>query len=252
MRKQIVAKNWKMNTNIQDGIKLAKAINDFASNYNLENKEIILAPPFTHLSSIVKEVDPKKISVAAQNCAAWEKGAYTGEVSAEMIYSSGAHFIIIGHSERRQYFNEYNATLFQKVKICLKNSLHPVFCVGELLAERESDKYFEVIKRQLVEGIFGLDSENFGKVIIAYEPVWAIGTGKTATPIQAQGMHKYIRKLISEKYGVTIANETTILYGGSCNAGNAKELFAQPDVDGGLVGGASLKANEFIEIIKAL
>lgn len=252
MRKKIAAGNWKMNTNIQEGIKLAETLNNFAKNLNNSGKEIIIATPFTHLHSILKVVDTNKISVSAQNCAAWEKGAYTGEVSAEMLSSIGIKHTILGHSERRQYFNETNETLYTKVKLCLKNSIIPIFCIGEKLSERESNIHFEVIKKQLTEGIFELSPEDFSKIIIAYEPIWAIGTGKTATPAQAQEIHNFIRKLITEKYGVTIANETSILYGGSCNAANAKELFSQPDVDGGLVGGASLKADEFIEIIKAL
>lgn len=252
MRKKIAAGNWKMNTTIQDGVQLAKQIQQFAETFPLDNKAIILATPATHLTSIVSEVNSSKVHVAAQNCAAWEKGAYTGEISAEMIFSAGVQYVIIGHSERRQYFKEDNATLYTKVQLSLKNSLIPIFCIGELLEERESNKHFEVIKKQLNEGLFGLDPESFKKVVIAYEPVWAIGTGKTASPEQAQEIHLYIRNLISEKYGKNIAEETTILYGGSCNAANAKTLFSQPDVDGGLVGGASLKANEFIEIIKAL
>lgn len=252
MRKNIAAGNWKMNTNLSDGIQLAKELNDFLKNFNLANNKVIIAPPFTHIASIINEVDSNKISVSSQNCAAWEKGAYTGEVSAEMISSIGAHYVIIGHSERRQYFGENNSTLLTKVKLCLKNSLLPIYCCGELLQERESENQFNVVKKQLEEGLFELNPDDFSKVVIAYEPVWAIGTGKTASPAQAQEMHAFIRKLIKDKYGVTIANEISILYGGSCNAANAKELFSQTDVDGGLVGGASLKADEFIEIIKAL
>lgn len=252
MRKKIAAGNWKMNTTLTDGIKLAKEINEFTKNYDLGNNKIIISAPFTHLYSILQNVDSNKISVSAQNCAMWEKGAYTGEISAEMLKSLGIKYSIIGHSERRQYFNEDNITLYTKVKLCLKNSIYPIFCIGEKLSERESNIHFEVIRKQLNEGLFELSSDDFSKIIIAYEPIWAIGTGKTASPEQAQEIHNFIRKLISEKYGLSIANETTILYGGSCNAANAKELFSQPDVDGGLVGGASLKASEFIEIIKAL
>lgn len=252
MRKKIAAGNWKMNTSLQDGIELAKKIQQFATHFDSHNKGIILGTPFTHISSVVSVVDPNKISVAAQNCAAWEKGAYTGETSAEMIASTGANSVIIGHSERRQYFHEDNNTLLTKTRLCLKNNLQPIFCCGELLEERESNNQFIVVGEQLNEGLFALNPEDFSKVIIAYEPVWAIGTGKTASPAQAQEMHAFIRSLITEKYGSQIANETSILYGGSCNAGNAKELFSQNDVDGGLVGGASLKAEEFIEIINAL
>lgn len=253
MRLRIAAGNWKMNTSLQEGIELAKAIQAFASEYPLDiNKRIVLGVPFTHIVPIVDVVDYKKISVAAQNCAKWEKGAYTGEVSAEMIRSTGAHYIIIGHSERRQYFNETNEDLKIKVELCLKNSLRPIFCIGEKIEEREQNKHLDVVQKQLNESLFHLDAEHFSHVVIAYEPVWAIGTGKNATPEQAQEMHMFIRKLIAEKYGISVANDTTILYGGSCNAQNAASLFAQPDIDGGLIGGASLKANDFIEIIKAL
>ncbi len=252
MRIRIAAGNWKMNTSLQEGINLAVSINEFVKNYPLENKRVILGVPFTHITSVVHSVDYKKISVAAQNCAKWEKGAYTGEVSAEMIRSTGAHYIIIGHSERRQYFNETHADLKAKIDVCLKNSLRPIFCIGEKLEEREQGKHFEVVTQQLIDSLFHLDNENIMRVVIAYEPVWAIGTGKTATPEQAQDMHAFIRKLIAEHYTPALANEITILYGGSCNANNAATLFQQPDIDGGLIGGASLKANEFIEIIKAL
>ncbi len=252
MRLRIAAGNWKMNTSVQEGIELAKAINQFVSTYYTENKRIILAVPFTHIYPITQIVDYKKISVAAQNCAKWEKGAFTGEISSEMIRSTGAHYVIIGHSERRQYFNESNNDLKTKVELCLKNSLRPIFCIGEKLEEREQYKHFEVVANQLKESLFHLDAEDFSKIVIAYEPVWAIGTGKNATPEQAQEMHAFIRKLISESYSVSIAQNITILYGGSCNANNSKDLFSQPDIDGGLIGGASLKANEFIEIIKSL
>ncbi len=252
MRTRIAAGNWKMNTSLQEGIQLAKKIEHVVTNFPLENKIIILGTPFTHISPVAGEIRNRKISVAAQNCAAWEKGAYTGEVSAEMIASTGARYVIIGHSERRQYFKEDSNTLYTKVRLCLSHSLIPIFCCGEILQERESENQYNVVKKQLEEGLFGLSPEDFGKVVIAYEPVWAIGTGKTATPIQAQDMHAYIRKLITSKYGLMFSSETSILYGGSCNARNAYELFSQPDVDGGLVGGASLNADEFIEIIKAL
>ena len=252
MRTRIAAGNWKMNTSLDEGIALAKTIDDFLKTFQLENKRVILGTPFTHLVSIVNIVDFKKISVAAQNCAKWEKGAYTGEVSAEMIRSTGAHYAIIGHSERRQYFNESNEDLKQKVDLCLKNMLKPIFCVGERLEERENNSHFEVVKKQISESLFHLDEENIKRIVLAYEPVWAIGTGKTATPEQAQEMHAYIRSLLAEKYGTVVAAEISILYGGSCNASNAATLFSQPDIDGGLIGGASLKANDFIEIIKAL
>lgn len=252
MRTRIAAGNWKMNTNIEEGVQLAQKINDFMMNFHDENKRVVLGVPFTHIVPVVKSVDFRKISVAAQNCAKWEKGAYTGEVSSEMIRSTGAHYVIIGHSERRQYFSESCEDLKIKVDLCLKNILKPIFCVGERLEERENNTHFDVVKKQVTESLFHLDDENIKRIVLAYEPVWAIGTGKTATPEQAQEMHAYIRSLFAQKYGLTIASEITILYGGSCNAQNAAVLFSQPDIDGGLIGGASLKANDFIAIIKAL
>ncbi|MGQ9846314.1 MAG: triose-phosphate isomerase [Bacteroidales bacterium] len=252
MRIRIVAGNWKMNTTVDEGIQLAKKINNFLMGYKLENKRVVLSVPFTHITSIVNHVDYTKVSVAAQNCAKWEKGAYTGEVSAEMIRSTGAHYVIIGHSERRQYFFESHEDLKAKVDLCLKNNLKPIFCIGEHLEERENNLHFEIVKKQLSESLFHLDEENIKRTVIAYEPVWAIGTGKTATPEQAQEMHAYIRSLLADEYGLSLAAEISILYGGSCNANNASALFSQPDIDGGLIGGASLKADDFIAIIKAL
>jgi triosephosphate isomerase (TIM) len=252
MRKRIVAGNWKMNTNLQEGIQLAKKINEFLIDFDITNKSIVLGTPFTHIFPVVSIVDYTKISIAAQNCAAWEKGAYTGEVSAEMIASTGARYIIIGHSERRQYFKEESETLLKKVKLCIKHELVPIFCCGEVLNERETDIHFNVVKQQLMESILTLSENDFSKVVIAYEPVWAIGTGKTATAAQAQEMHMFIRKCIAEKFGISNAIETSVIYGGSCNPANATELFSQTDVDGGLNGGASLKAEDFIEIIKVI
>ncbi len=252
MRTRIAAGNWKMNTTLNEGMSLAHRINEFVKNYSLENKRIILGTPFTHLATIASSVDYKKISLAAQNCARWEKGAYTGEISAEMVRSTGAHYIIIGHSERRQFFKETHEELKQKVDLCLKSNLRPIFCIGEKLEEREANLHFDVVKKQLTESLFHLDHENMMHTVIAYEPVWAIGTGKNATPEQAQEMHAYIRTLIKEIYGISTAIEISILYGGSCNAANASSLFIQPDIDGGLIGGASLKVDDFIEIIKAL
>lgn len=252
MRIKIAAANWKMNTTIKEGIELAKKINEFLITYDIGKNLVILAVPYTHISEIVKIVDYKRISVAAQNCARWERGAYTGEVSAEMIRSLGAHYVIIGHSERRLYFNETNEELKLKVDLALKNVLRPILCVGERLEERNANVHFDVVRKQLTESLFHLDKEDILKVVIAYEPVWAIGTGNTATPQQAQEMHAYIRSLIAEKYDIMVANQISILYGGSCNSQNAASLFLQPDIDGGLIGGASLKINEFVEIIKTL
>ncbi len=253
MRKKIVAGNWKMNTNLQSGIALASQINKLVKNLPDDSKTgIVIAPPFLHLSSVQGAIDNEKICLASQNCAAYPKGAYTGEISAKMLQSAGVKAVIIGHSERRAYFGETDETLSTKVDLCLENNLKPIFCCGEQLAERQSGNYFNIVQNQLLKGLFGLSPENFERVIIAYEPVWAIGTGVTASAEQAQEMHKFIRAIIADKYGSLIADDTTILYGGSCKPSNAKELFSQPDVDGGLIGGASLKAEDFIEIVKAI
>ena len=254
MRKKIVAGNWKLNTNLQSGIELAKAVNESLKKIdcNCEETGIAIAPPYTHLHAINQVIDVDKICLTAQNCAAEEKGAFTGEVSVEMLKSVGVKAIIIGHSERRSIYNETDEDLLKKVNLCIKHELKPIFCFGEQLADRENDNYFNIIKSQLEGVIFKLSAEYFEKTIFAYEPVWAIGTGKTASPEQAQEMHAFVRKLIAEKYGEKIADKKTILYGGSCKPSNAKELFANPDVDGGLIGGAALKANDFIEIYKSL
>ena len=192
-----------------------------------------------------------KIGVAAQNCANKVSGAYTGEVSAEMIASTGAKYVILGHSERRAYYHETAELLKEKVVLALANGLTPIFCIGEVLQEREAEKHFEVVKSQIVESLFDLSAEDFGKIVLAYEPVWAIGTGKTASPAQAQEMHAFIRETLVEKYGKEVAENISILYGGSANADNAKELFSNPDVDGGLIGGASLSVEKFMPIIEA-
>lgn len=250
MRKNIVAGNWKMNKTLPEGLALATELNKMLSNYQ-PKCEVIIAPPFIHLASITATIDTKKIGVSAQNCADKESGAYTGEVSAAMVKSTGANYVILGHSERRTYYGETPVLLKEKVNLALKNELTPIFCIGEVLAERESGIYFDVVKSQIEGSLFHLSAEDFSKIILAYEPVWAIGTGKTATPQQAQEMHAFIRKTITEKYGKNIAENTSILYGGSCNPANAKELFANEDVDGGLIGGASLKAADFKAIIDA-
>ena len=238
-----------MNKTLSEGIALAKEINEMVSSKENNNVKIILGTPFIHLTEVKKVLSNARISISSQNCAAEAKGAFTGEVSAEMIKSTGIDYVIIGHSERRAYYHENNEILLKKVKQVLANNLTPIFCCGEVLEEREAGIHFEVVRKQLAETIFTLSNEEFSKIVIAYEPVWAIGTGKTATSAQAQEIHKYIRGLIVEKFGQSIANEISILYGGSCNPANARELFANPDVDGGLIGGASLKANDFIEII---
>lgn len=253
MRKLIVAGNWKMNTGIAEGTKLAEDINKYLSTKNLpENKKVIISPPFTHLYPISKIIEPSKIILSAQNCASTENGAFTGEISAKMLQEIGVKVVILGHSERRAYFKEDNEVLLKKVKIALKYGLDIIFCVGESLEQRENNKHFDVINEQISETIFKLNKEEFKKIIIAYEPVWAIGTGKTATPDQAQEIHEFIRNKIKENYDEDIANNTTILYGGSCKPSNAKEIFSKKDVDGGLIGGAALKCEDFSKIIEEL
>jgi triosephosphate isomerase len=253
MRLLIVAGNWKMNTGIEEGTKLAEDINKYLSSKTLpENKKVIIAPPFTHLFPVSKVIDPSKIILAAQNCASTENGAFTGEVSAKMLQEIGVKTVILGHSERRLYFKEDSETLLKKVKIALKYNLDIIFCVGESLEQRENNKHFDVIKEQISETVLKLNKDEFKKVIIAYEPVWAIGTGKTATPDQAQEIHEFIRNQIKEKFDENVANDTTILYGGSCKPSNAKEIFSKKDVDGGLIGGAALKCDDFSKIIDAL
>lgn len=251
MRKKIVAGNWKMNKTLQEGVELAKEVNSKVKAAKATGVTVVIGTPFIHLSEVSKIVDPASVQVSAQNCATEVSGAYTGEVSAAMIASTGAKYVILGHSERRSYYGETDAILVKKVERALENKLEVIFCVGEVLAERESNKHFEVVKSQLENGLFNLSADQFSHIVIAYEPVWAIGTGKTATSAQAQEMHAFIRGVLAEKYGKEVADNTSILYGGSCNAKNADELFANPDVDGGLIGGASLKADDFLAIINA-
>lgn len=239
-----------MNKTLQEGLALAAEINNVLAEAT-PNCEVVIGTPYIHLASVVSAVDTAKIHVAAQNCADKESGAYTGEISASMVKSTGAEYVILGHSERRAYYAETYEILKNKVLLALSNDLTPIFCIGELKEEREANKQNEVVKAQLEGSVFNLSAEEFGKIVLAYEPVWAIGTGLTATAAQAQEIHAYIRSLIVEKYGNEVAENTTILYGGSCNPGNAKELFANPDVDGGLIGGASLKSADFKGIIDA-
>jgi triosephosphate isomerase len=251
MRKKIVAGNWKCNTTVQEGIELAKKVNELVLTQGAKDVTVVLGVPFTHLTSIAALVDSNRVDISSQNCAAEPKGAYTGEVSAAMVKSTGAKYVILGHSERREYYHETSETLNKKVALALDQDLTPIYCCGETLSIREEGTQNEYVKRQLDETIFQLSKDKFLKIVIAYEPIWAIGTGKTATSQQAQDMLAYIRSLIADKYGKEVAEEIAILYGGSCNAGNAKELFGQPDIDGGLIGGASLKAEEFLTIINA-
>ncbi len=248
MRKNIVAGNWKMNKNLQEGVALAAELKEKVNNPNCD---VIIGTPFIHLATVAELVKGSPIAVAAENCADHASGAYTGEVSAEMVASTGATYCIIGHSERRTYYGETYEILREKVQLALANNLRPIFCIGEVKEEREANRQNEVVKAQLEGSVFNLSAEDFGKLVIAYEPVWAIGTGLTATPEQAQEIHAYIRSLIAEKYGKEVADNTSILYGGSCNAKNAAGLFANPDIDGGLIGGASLKADDFCAIINA-
>jgi triosephosphate isomerase len=253
MRKKIVAGNWKMNLDYTEGLGLFSEVINMVKDEITGSQHAIVCSPFIHLHSLVQMAKGyTKVSVGAQNAHQAESGAYTGEVSAKMIRSVGAEYVILGHSERRQYFNETSELLVKKVNTALSNELKPIFCIGETLEERESERHFEIIKQHLEEGIFHLDETQFGKLVIAYEPVWAIGTGLTASPEQAQEVHAHIRQLIAAKYSAEVADNTTILYGGSCNPKNAAELFAKPDIDGGLIGGASLKSRDFLEILKAL
>ncbi len=249
MRKKIVAGNWKMNTTVAEGVALAKELvagmGQVPADVNM-----VIAPPFVHLTSVGEVIKDSKIALSAQNCANKEKGAYTGEVSAAMIAGIGCEYCILGHSERRQYYGENSATLVEKMALALSNGLKPIYCVGEMLSEREAGNHFAVVKAQIEEVLFGLSAEQMSQVVVAYEPVWAIGTGVTATSAQAQEIHAFIRKTLAEKFGA-LAEDVTILYGGSCKPSNAKELFAQKDIDGGLIGGAALKAADFIAIAQS-
>lgn len=246
MRKLIVAGNWKMNMTLQEGIELAKAVNDFFDK-NPTDVEVIIAPPFIHLPDVARSLTGVQLS--AQNCASEPKGAYTGEVSAGMIRSCGARYVILGHSERRTYFKEDDNLLHKKIILALGQELKPIFCCGEVLAEREAGNHFNLVREQVETALFALGAEELSQIVIAYEPIWAIGTGVTATPAQAQEMHAYIRDLIRSKFGDPVADDLTILYGGSCKPSNARELFSNTDVDGGLIGGASLDADDFIAIV---
>ena len=251
MRKNIVAGNWKMNMNLQEGLKLAKEIENYYSD-KPGNTGVILCTPFIHLAEVAGVLKSGKVKLGAQNCSSEASGAYTGEVSPAMIKSTGAQYIIIGHSERRTYYHEDDQLLNRKTTLAIATGLEVIFCCGEVKEERESGKHFDVVKKQLENGLFTIPAEDIKKVIIAYEPVWAIGTGLTATPEQAQEMHKYIRGLVSGKYGKEIAEDLTIQYGGSCKPSNAAEIFSKPDVDGGLIGGASLKKEDFCAIVDAM
>ena len=250
MRKKIVAGNWKMNLNLQDGVALAKEINE-ALAADKPNCEVIICTPFIHLASVAQVLDQNVVALGAENCADKVKGAYTGEVSAEMVKSTGAQYVILGHSGRRQYYGETAEILKEKVDLALANGLKILFCCGETLEERQAEKQNEVVKAELEGSVFHLDAEAWKNIVIAYEPIWAIGTGMTATSDQAEEMLAYIRSIVAEKYGQEAAENTSILYGGSCKASNAPELFSKPNIDGGLIGGASLKCADFKGIIDA-
>jgi len=255
MRKRIAAGNWKMNKTIPEAVALCNdIINLLRDNPPLkEEHHVVVAPPFTALTKVAELIEPYSyMSLAAQNCYSKPKGAFTGEVSAEMLISAGCTYVILGHSERRDYFIENDDFLYEKVCMALENKLTPIFCCGELLSHRSADAHYTVVLSQLKNTLFRLNETDFSKVVIAYEPVWAIGTGVTATPEQAQDMHCFIRKSIGSAYNNEIGSNTSILYGGSCNAKNAAELFSKPDVDGGLIGGASLIASDFVSIIHSL
>lgn len=245
MRRKIVAGNWKMNTSFEEALALTKEIITLKKSIDVE---LIINPPFPYILSLAQLAIDSTIQLGAQNCSEHDSGAYTGEVASSMIKSVGANYVILGHSERRSHYHETDVIISEKVKQALKVGLQPIFCCGEQLFEREQNQHFEVVKNQLLQGLFHLSEEEIQKIIIAYEPVWAIGTGVTATSEQAQEMHAFIRGLVEKNYTKTMAENCSILYGGSCNATNAKELFSKPDVDGGLIGGASLKAQDFIAI----
>ena len=250
MRKKIVAGNWKMHTNIREGVALASSIDKKIQKETVKPETgIIIAPPLVHLTFVNQVIDADRICLAAQNCSSEAKGAFTGEVSAKMLSSAGCKAVIIGHSERRAYYGENDEILMKKVNLVLENEMKAIFCFGEKLEQREAGNHFEVVENQIKNVVFKLSEKEFQNIILAYEPVWAIGTGVTASSAQAQEMHAFIRKLIVDKFGNDVAENTTILYGGSVKPGNAKELFSQKDVDGGLIGGASLSADDFFEII---
>ena len=250
MRDKIVAGNWKMNLNYEDAIHLATNLNAWVAD-NHPIAQVIIAPSSLYLQTLLEGVDEQYIKISSQDISAHEKGAYTGDISAEQLDSIGLDFAIIGHSERREYQGETNIDIAEKLKQAFKYQNNPILCVGEKLEEREAEKHFEVVKTQIMEALTPQNSDNLSRLIIAYEPVWAIGTGKTASPAQAQEIHAFIRKVLNDEFGVEVANHTSILYGGSVSAQNANEIFAQPDIDGGLVGGASLKYDDFVQIIAA-
>jgi triosephosphate isomerase len=252
MRKKIVAGNWKMNMDLEEGLKFAGSIDKYFKEKPPGKALVILCTSYIHLAGASEILKHGKVALGAQNCASEASGAYTGEVSAWMVKSTGAEYVIIGHSERRTFYHEDDKLLNKKTLLAINSGLKVIFCCGEVLNEREAGKHFLIVRRQLEEGLFSLAEEQMDMIVIAYEPVWAIGTGLTATPEQAQEMHKYIRDLVKEKYGNECAKKLPILYGGSCKPSNAAEIFSKPDVDGGLIGGASLKKEDFTAIVEAI
>ncbi len=252
MRKHIVAGNWKMNLTFNEADELLDDLMTELEKIELpRDEQVVVCPPFPYIEMASDYANDSYFQVGAQNVSDRDKGAFTGEVSAEMLESCEIDWCIVGHSERRAYYGETDELVAAKVDQLLKHDLHPIVCVGEVLEEREAGRQFDVVKTQVENGLFHLDAENIKKIVIAYEPVWAIGTGKTATPEQAQEIHAHIRGLLAAKYGKEVADEISILYGGSCKPSNAKELFSCPDIDGGLIGGASLKAADFMGIVTA-
>lgn len=250
MRKKIIAGNWKMNLELQEGVSLFSEIANMIKDEVRGKQHIIVCSPFIHLDKLVSHSKSLgNVFIGAQNLSHEEKGAFTGEISAKQIKSTGASYVIVGHSERRSLYGETNELIAKKIDKALEHGLFPIFCMGETQKERESGFYFDVIKRQLQENVFHLSEESFSKIIIAYEPVWAIGTGLTATPEQAQEVHSFIRKEIASKFDHSVADSMSILYGGSCNPQNAADLFSQRDIDGGLIGGASLNSRDFLDIV---
>ncbi|MDD4395669.1 MAG: triose-phosphate isomerase [Bacteroidales bacterium] len=250
MKSKLVIGNWKMNLSFEEAEDLTTAIEESLEDLNLKT-EVVLCPPFTYLELVTDHADEANFYAGAQNCCQFKNGAFTGEVSAEMLVSLGVEFCIVGHSERRKYFGETNAVVAEKVNRLMEEELIPVVCCGESLEERKNNSHFQVVEKQIKESLFHLNKEEMEHIVIAYEPIWAIGTGETATPAQAEEMHAFIRSLVEKKYGTETAYNTYIIYGGSCNAQNAMELFTQENVDGGLIGGASLRAGDFVEIVEA-
>jgi triosephosphate isomerase len=251
MRKQIVAGNWKMNKNVQESVQLASEIVNAVKELTLNNTRVIVTPTFVNLSEVIKETEGSAVEVAAQNMHQAKSGAYTGEISAEMLTALGLKSVILGHSERREYFGETDALLAEKVNAALENNLEIIFCFGEVLEDRKAGNHYKVVESQINNGLFHLAADKWSSIVLAYEPVWAIGTGETASPEQAQEMHAFIRKIVAEKYNSQVAADVSILYGGSVKPSNAKEIFSKEDVDGGLIGGAALNADDFISLVKS-